>query len=50
MFKYRNDIMNGYVYRIYLSPSGEVMYDIQIGGECPAVINNIPETEVVKKR
>ena len=50
MFKYRNDIMNGYVYKIYLSPSGEVMYDIQIGGECPAVINNIPETEVVKKR
>ena len=50
MFKYRNDIMNGYIYKIYLSSSGEVMYDIQIGGECPAVINNIPEMEVVKKR
>lgn len=50
LFKYRNDLMNGYIYKIYLSPSGEVIYDIQIGGECPAVINNIPETEVVKKR
>lgn len=50
LFKYRNDLMNGYIYKIYLSPSGEVIYDIQIGGEYPAVINNIPETEVVKKR
>ena len=48
--KYRNDLMNGYIYKIYLSPTGEVVYDIQIGGECPAVINNIPEIGVVKKK
>lgn len=42
--------MNGYIYKIYLSPTGEVVYDIQIGGECPAVINNIPEIGVVKKK
>ena len=50
LFKYRSDLMNGYIYKIYLSPTGEVMYDIQIGGECPAVINNIPEVGVVKKK
>ena len=50
LFKYRNDLMNGYICEIYLSPTGEVIYDIQIGGECPAVINNIPESGMVKKR
>lgn len=50
LFKYRNDLMNGYIYKIYLSPTGEVVYDVQIGGECPAVINNIPEIGVVKKK
>ena len=46
----RDEVTNGYVYRIYLSPGGEVMYDIQVGGECPAILIDIPENKVIKRR
>ena len=46
----RDEITNGYIYRIYLSPNGEVMYDIQVGGECPAILTDIPEAKVIMKQ
>ena len=51
MFKNKRDeVTNGYIYHIYLSPNGEIMYDIQVGGECPAVLTEIPESKVVKRK
>ena len=51
MFKNnRGEVTNGYIYKIYLSSSGDILYDIQVGGECPAVLKEIPENRVIKKR
>ena len=51
MFKNkRGEVTNGYIYRIYLSPNGEVMYDIQVGGECPSILNEILENKVIKRK
>ena len=51
MFKNKRDeVTNGYIYRIYLSPNGEVMYDIQVGGECPSILNEILENKVIKRK
>lgn len=47
-FRYKGEINPGYIYRIYLNQNGEVVYDVQIGGECPAVIVNIKEEEILK--
>ena len=46
MFPYRGDMTAGYIYEISLDENGEVIYSIQIGGECPAIIPNIKESDV----
>ena len=46
----RDEATNGYIYRIYLSPNGEIIYDIQVGGECPAILTGIPENKVIKRK
>ena len=51
MFKNKkNEATAGYIYKIYLSPNNEIVYDIQIGGECPVVLTGIPENKVIKKK
>ena len=46
MFSYRGDMTTGYIYEISLDENGDVLYSIQIGGECPAVIPKIKEKDV----
>lgn len=46
-FKYKNDIRFGRVYKIS-KVNEEVIYSIQIGGECPAIIDNIPEKSLFR--
>ena len=46
----KNEATAGYIYKIYLSPNNEIVYDIQIGGECPVVLTGIPENKVIKKK
>ena len=50
-FKYRGEVTTGYIYAFSLNQEGLVIYDIQIGGECPAAIHDIPEEKifVIKK-
>ena len=47
-FKYRGEVCPGIIYKVYLDKDQRVVYDIQIGGECPAVIVNIKEEEIFK--
>ena len=47
-FRYRGEVNPGYIYRIHLDENNNVLYDVQIGGECPAVIVNIKEEEIIK--
>ena len=48
-FFYKQDLKFGFVHNVKLSDEGKVIYDIQIGGECPAVIYDIKEYDLVKR-
>ncbi len=47
-FKYKGELCPGYINRIYLNNEQNVMYDVQIGGECPAIISNVKEEEIIQ--
>ena len=36
----------GVVYRVYKGPTGETLYDVQVGGECPYVKRGLREDEI----
>ena len=36
----------GVIHRIYKGPTGEVLYDVQIGGECPYIKRGVKEEEI----
>ena len=45
----RDEATNGYIYNIK-QEGDTILYDIQVGGECPAIIENIPEDKVILKK
>ena len=45
-FHRRDDLKIGYIYEIHQDASGRILYDVQIGGECPAIISCIPEDKL----
>lgn len=49
-FKYRNEINPGIIYNIKLDLDNNVIYDVQIGGECPVIINDVKENEIFIRR
>ena len=49
-FRHRGELDPGVIANVKLGPSGEVLYDIQIGGECPITVENVPEKDVILKR
>lgn len=46
-FRYKGEICPGTVFGVSKNLSGEVVYLIQIGGECPAIISNVKEADVI---
>ncbi len=42
-FKRKQDLMLGYIYKVYKDKNDKVHYDVQIGGECPAIIEDVAE-------
>ena len=42
-FRFRDELYFGYVNWIYKNASGQTVYDIQVGGQCPAIIRGITE-------
>ena len=46
IFRYKGEICFGWVYRIYPKENEETIYDIQVGGQCPAILNGIKESEL----
>ena len=49
-FKYRGEIRPGFIYSMKQDELGKVIYQIQIGGECPAIINDVQEEDIVYVR
>lgn len=45
----RGELVNGYVYGIHQQPDGLICYDLQIGGECPVIYENISEDKIIKR-
>lgn len=39
----------GIIYDIHQNKDGEVIYDVQIGGECPAVLKDIKEKDIRRR-
>ena len=49
-FKRRGEVDPGVIYNIKLNSDGEVIYDVQIGGECPVVIRDVPEKDIFPRK
>ena len=49
LFHRKNELYNGYIYKVHYDNEKNIVYDIQIGGECPVVIENILENKIVRR-
>lgn len=49
-YRYKDELNPGIIYGINLNEKNEVVYDIQIGGECPVVIHDIKEDMIYLRR
>lgn len=51
-FRYRNDLWFGYVWDAFVDTNQKITYTVQIGGQCPSFVYNIPEETIlgIKKR
>ena len=47
-FYYKDDIYFGHISNIYLDSKNEVIYDIDIAGQCPATLSEILESKVIR--
>ena len=47
-FFYKNDLYFGHISNIYLDENKQVLYDIDIAGQCPATLSEILESKVIR--
>ena len=47
-FFYKDDIYFGVISKIYLDANKQVLYDIDIAGQCPATLSEIKEEKVIR--
>ena len=47
-FYYKDDVYFGVISNIYLDDNNEVLYDIDIAGQCPATLTEIEERKVIR--
>lgn len=45
-FRLRGELCTGWIYEIYAKEGQETVYDVQIGGQCPAIIYGVKESEL----
>mgnify|MGYP003300594913 CR=1 FL=1 len=48
-FRHRGEICCGIIYQARVDEDGNVLYTVQIGGECPILINDYKEENIVDK-
>ncbi|MBE6698928.1 MAG: hypothetical protein E7584_01610 [Ruminococcaceae bacterium] len=46
-FYHRGEMRFGWIYDATVDKSGAVSYTIQIGGQCPALIYDVPEGDII---
>lgn len=47
-FYYKDDVYFGYISNISLDANKQVIYDIDIAGQCPATLSDIKEEKVIR--
>ena len=47
-FYHKDDIYFGHISKIYLDSESNVIYDIDIAGQCPATLSEISESKVIR--
>ena len=45
-FRFRDELYFGYIFTAYKGVEGEIKYDIQVGGQCPAIIKGVLEETI----
>ncbi|MCF0117173.1 MAG: hypothetical protein HUJ61_03880 [Bacilli bacterium] len=48
-FRYRDELVFGWVKDIHRDVYGNITYDVQLGGQCPSIIPNVKEEDLKKK-
>ncbi len=46
-FRRRGELCFGYIYDAFITDDGKITYTIQIGGQCPALIYNWKEEDIL---
>ena len=46
-FYYRGEMRFAWIYDAAVDKNGAISYTIQIGGQCPALLYNIPESDII---
>ena len=46
-FRYRNELYFGYIYDATIKDDGKIYYTIQIAGQCPALIYDYKEENII---
>ena len=49
-FRYRGELYFGYIYEAFVDKDNKVTYTIQIGGQCPALIYDYKEEDIIGLR
>ena len=49
-YRYKDELNPGIIYDINLTEDNKVIYDIQIGGECPVIVYGIEEEKIFLRR
>lgn len=49
-FRYKDELYFGWIYEIHAENSACVIYDVQVGGQCPMIIKNIKEEELTLRK
>ena len=46
-FRYRGELLFGYIYSASIDEENKVIYTIQIAGQCPMLIPNYKEEDII---
>ena len=46
-FRYRDELLFGYIYEAKVDENNKVVYTIQIAGQCPQLIPNYKEEDII---
>ena len=46
-FRFRDDLAFGYIYDAKMTDDGKISYTIQLGGQCPALLYDFKEENII---